>query len=168
MFRYILFLALLLPISCTQELDMVLEESIKEGRIFPNVDEQLHPYFAQFEIEGEMRGWDIDLTQANITGKIERIIEDEVAGICRYGHRLNPREIVIDSEFWQSASEEYREYIIFHELGHCYLFRDHDDTCLIDGIWSSIMRSGTVTGCRDFYNGRTRRYYINELFTINM
>ncbi|MEL6124666.1 MAG: hypothetical protein AAFR14_13205, partial [Bacteroidota bacterium] len=58
----------------------------------------------------------------------------------------------------------YREYIIFHELGHCVLFRDHVDACFANNTWTSIMRSGHGS-CFDNYTSRTRPYYIDELFS---
>jgi len=36
--------------------------------------------------------------------------------------------IGINKEFWSWASEDQREVLIFHELGHCVLFQDHTET----------------------------------------
>ncbi len=45
-------------------------------------------------------------------------------GIC---WETSPEKIVIDKKFWDKASSEVRKILIFHELGHCVLHRDHYD-----------------------------------------
>lgn len=54
-----------------------------------------------------------------------------------------------------------KESLIFHELGHIYLKRKHDDSS-IDGYAKSIMNSYLIS-----YGKDKRQYYIDELFTAN-
>ena len=131
---------------------------------FPNVDRALWPYFESFEAAAEARGIYVDLRSTNIEGSIEDIDENNVAGSCSYGGRANLRSVVLDRSFWVQAPSLLREYIVFHELGHCYLFRDHLDACFADRTYVSLMRSGTGRTCRDNYNLNTREYYLDELF----
>jgi hypothetical protein len=58
-----------------------------------------------------------------------------------------------------------KEYIVFHELGHCVLNRPHTEDSFSNGVCSSIMRSGNG-GCYDYYNRFTRQYYVDELFEV--
>ena len=143
-----------------------LSNNQPELRTFSNVDEALWPYFVNFEKEAAARNLNVNLNLANITGSIEPIHEEGVAGSCSYG-RFRNNEIIIDSEFWSRAPNLYREYIVFHELGHCYLSRDHLDACLSNRTWQSLMRSGTESTCRDNYTNFTREYYIDELFGVD-
>lgn len=129
---------------------------------FSNVDMELRPYFQRFEDEAALRGIAIDLTEAGISGEIERIDEDHIAGLCSYP-RNQPNEVVIDEAFWVRGSELFREFIVFHELGHCYLIRPHLEEILPSGACASIMRSGSGP-CLDNYTLDTRIFYINELF----
>ena len=156
--------------SCQQDSFLLGEEiaplSSSDADLYPNVAAELEPYFSLFEAAADLRGYKIDLTQTDITGTISEIHEDGVAGSCSYGGRTSYKNIVIDKTFWNQSSSSFKEYIIFHELGHCFLDRDHLEGCLPEGIWSSIMRSGTVDGCVDFYNLRTRDYYLDELFSV--
>jgi hypothetical protein len=130
---------------------------------FPGVDERLWPYFERFEIEGEKNGLDIRLDNLNIQGIITSIDEEHIAGTCQFS-RNSPRLVTIDSEFWNSSGELFREFIVFHELGHCALRRDHDESASANGVCLSIMRSGT-SGCFDQYSTNTRDYYLEELFS---
>lgn len=150
-------------LSCRPD-SLVLEEFDNDQPAYPAVDERLWTYFDGFEKEALARGYSVDLSRANITGELIKIHDDGVAGSCSYGGRQRSKAVTIDTDFWDRASTAYREYIVFHELGHCYLFRDHLEDCLESGIWASIMRSGTLNFCRDFYNTRTRAYYLDELF----
>lgn len=140
------------------------EEEPAEDVIAPyvGVDEALWVYFDRFEKEGLLRGLDIDLRQAEVTGIIEALDEDGVVGQCTYGsHRSN--HVQVDQDFWNQASDLLREFVVFHELGHCELARDHREAAHSDGTCQSIMASGTGD-CRDNYRSFTRASYLDELF----
>lgn len=144
-------------VSCGKSLDVTVEKEYK------GVDAALWSYFEKFETEAAKRGMTVDLTSAGITGSIERIHAHGTVGLCN--HRLNePNHVIIDREFWASASENSREMIIFHELGHCYLARGHKDVAKNDGTCASIMRSGNG-GCVDFYTNSNKSKYLDELYT---
>ncbi|RLD64901.1 MAG: hypothetical protein DRI84_07900 [Bacteroidetes bacterium] len=51
-----------------------------------------------------------------------------VIGVCYY-YSNGDREIYIDPSFWYHDNTTYldRELLIFHELGHCDLGRDHEE-----------------------------------------
>lgn len=135
---------------------------LPEVREFPGVDERLWPYFIRFEDEAEQRGVSIDLREEGITGVIEIINEENVAGTCNF-NGLVPNHVMIDEAFFNAVGDIFREFIIFHELGHCSLFRDHLETQDHFGRCTSLMRSG-VEDCRDNYSTATRSTYLDELF----
>ncbi len=124
----------------------------------------LENYFAAFEREAALRGFDINLADHDLISTIDEIEEDGVAGTCHYNSQESNR-ITIDLSFWRSANTSTRELVVFHELGHCVLFRDHledennQNTCL------SIMNSGT-SGCNVRY-ANNREYYLDELFSLD-
>ncbi len=165
--RIDLLFLILIVFSCSEPVtDLVSDEQgVASDNLYVGIEERLIPHFQSFEAAALERGLEVDLSISGITANIESIDEDNIAGQCSYGrHRLSPKEIIIDESFWNQASQLYREYIVFHELGHCYLLRGHNDNCTEGGIWESLMRSGTVDGCRDLYNNRTRNNYLDELF----
>jgi len=153
-------LLVLLFIAC--QADNAIFEPIEPEPLYENVDEALWPFFKRFEAEGKARGLAIDIDARGITGIIEELHEDRVAGQCSYSYS-SPRKITIDQEFWERSNNAYREMIIFHELGHCYLNRGHKEEAFANGRCVSIMRSGNGA-CFDFYNSTTREDYIDELF----
>ena len=138
-------------------------EEVVEPVAFANVDAELVPYFERFQQEAAARGIFVDLVTADIEGVIEEIDEQHVAGQCSYGRFNNPRLVTVDASFWRRSSNLFKEFIVFHELGHCYLNRGHLESSFSNGVCTSIMRSG-VGDCFDNYNGNTREYYIDELF----
>lgn len=154
-------LAGLLATSCQLDLnDIFGNDTINDE--FPNVDQALWPYFQRFEEEAANRNIEADLNDAYITGLISDISTSHVLGQCSYSPS-NPHQVTIDKPFWNQASDLAKEFVVFHELGHCYLGRLHDESKDARGVCLSMMRSGTGD-CRDDYNATTRVALINELF----
>jgi hypothetical protein len=69
-------------------------------------------------------------------------IEASKAGVC-YVWSDGYREVQINSKYWYSFSEDQKEQIVFHELGHCVFNLNHDDSTLAvnEQCPNSIMRS---------------------------
>lgn len=154
--RTIAFSLLITLVACAKEQPLELQKE------YVGVEPALWSYFEKFEIEAAERGVSIDLAAEGITGGIERIHAHGTVGLCN--HRLDqPNHVIIDVNFWASASESAKEMIVFHELGHCYLGRGHKDQKNEDGTCASIMRSGN-SGCIDFYSNSNRGTYLDELY----
>jgi len=163
-----IFCCLFLLTACQRDVIVDLAEAPieTEARTFPEVDERLWSYFERFEREGQARGFEIDLVATRISGAIEDLEGEHIAGQCTTFGNFRPGSVTIDSEFWEASSDLFKEFIIFHELGHCYLDRDHREDAFANGRCASIMRSGTLD-CRDNYNAATRASYVTELFEPN-
>jgi len=155
-FLQIVFVIFLIA-SCTHlEEDPVL--------FYPNVDKELWSYFSSFEQEAKIRGIQADLKLAEITGVITSIADDGVAGTCQFGSHI--AHVTVDQDFWNSASPLFREYVVYHELGHCFLNRNHNDGQDSQGNCVSIMQSG-LSGCLISYRLQNRAHFIDELFGAN-
>ena len=128
-----------------------------------NIDPDLLPYFELFEAEAAERGLNVNLAANNIEGFIENIPGRGVVGQCAYSAD-SPHTVTIDLPFWNTASDILREYIVFHELGHCYLERGHLDAADANGNCLSIMESG-LGDCDPNYTDNTREAYLDELFS---
>jgi hypothetical protein len=161
-----LLLILCLITACqpdaTNDLAAETNTSIINSR-FDGVDQRLWTYFERFEREGKARGIDVDLVTARITGVIEQLEGEHIAGQCTTYGGARPNHIVMDLDFWNNSSDLFKEFIIFHELGHCFLDRDHREDAHADGRCVSLMRSGNGS-CRDNYTTISRNNYLNELF----
>lgn len=134
-------------------------------RSFDEVDERLWVYFERFEDAGAARGIDVNLEAANVTGIIENNPIHTSPGACAMNTNETLHRVSIREDFWTGASVTQREIIVFHELGHCFLHREHFDLALPDGTCVSLMRTGGNI-CQDNYLVDTRDYYLDELFGI--
>ena len=135
------------------------EKAPIEPIIYPDVTVELCPYFQHFEEEAAKRNIAINLKLAGIKGKLVNISRGYV-GLCSTHAE---KEIRIDKDFWERSSDLSRELIVFHELGHCFLDRRHNNQRRADGTCDSIMRNG-LGGCVDFYTAKTRTQLLDELF----
>ena len=148
--------------ACQEDEPIAEAEVVPEVRTFPFVDERLWDFFRRFEDEAAERGLAIDLNAEGITGEIMEIEQDRVAGSCSFGSHIT-NHVTIDLGFWNSSNDLFREFVVFHELGHCSLLLGHREETLEDGTCASIMRSG-LEDCRDNYRFLTRESYLDELF----
>lgn len=134
-------------------------------RSYTNVDERLWVYFERFEDAGIERGINVDLAAAEVTGSIEVDPGHNSPGACTTDSAETLHHVSIRESFWETASPTYREIIVFHELGHCFLDRGHLNAVSSDGICLSLMRAGG-TDCVDNYFENTRNEYLDELFGL--
>lgn len=106
--------------------------------------------------------------KVDIPIKVEPILQDEegytTLGVC-YGFKMAKlfRYIVIDKTYWQKAGFYQKESTILHELAHCVLDLEHDDTMQGIYIWvrpKSIMHPYSFPQYEMY-----RDEYIEELFS---
>lgn len=142
---------------------LVMVSCEKEEEIF--VDTGLLSYFERFELEAAARGITFDYEEDRIEGHLENIEETDVSGKCQF-NSVYPDKVTIDVNFWRSASDLEKEFVVFHELGHCFLEREHTEEATNGNVCKSIMHSGTGT-CRNAYSLSTRTNYLDELFVID-
>lgn len=135
------------------------------------VDSELRPYFRQFAEEAKKRGITFDNEKEQIEGYIKKLNNPtavDLLGYCQYpSERLTLHTITIDKTFWASATDLQKEYVVFHELGHCFLKRDHISPVPVDslGRCGSIMAAGNAS-CKslDVYTTKRRKELLDELF----
>ena len=134
------------------------------------VEDELKPFVNNFELESAKRQHSIDFINTGLIVEFADL-EDNTAGLC---HFEKPIRIEIDRDYWQKLSSKsgdslMKENIIFHELGHGFLDRDHDNTLLPNGDWKSMMCGGddNERPTNINYRGIRREYYIDELFDAN-
>lgn len=130
----------------------------------PSIEGELQVYFDRFVEEGGERGITVDYNTIAVSGEFTILLGPNILGSCSDRDASFSR-IRINRPYWDNASELEREFLIFHELGHCYLKREHLETEFTDRICVSIMASGTGP-CRQNYTEATRSTYIDELFGI--
>ena len=52
---------------------------------------------------------------------------------------LDNNQVTIDETFWKNATDLSKTALIYHELGHCLLYRAHTEQVKSDGCPSSLM-----------------------------
>ena len=127
------------------------------------VDNSLQEYFDRFSTEGAIRKVIVNFEASRVSGYIRTIDTPNVIGQC--AHDANkPNTVIIDRDYWDNGSDLEREFLVFHELGHCVLKREHLDEADARGNCISIMTSGSAQ-CRINYTQDTRKQLLDELFS---
>jgi len=137
----------------------------------PDIDPDLRSYVESFIFEANERdyvnvhGNPLSIDSLGITVTFSNINNPAVIGQCQRdpdsGQGL---AIVIDALFWKASEELEKEYIMFHELGHCILNRNHTTASDINDTCLSIMEPGTGEICQSNYTESTRSELLDELF----
>ena len=130
--------------------------SLVKSPLTKKTDQEFKPYVKQFEM------------YYNNTVKTPIVFGDKfeksVVGVC-ITYSKHVKIIKINPRFWNKADDYEREALIFHELGHCELDKDHNDSLyeISEGhfIPASLMQSNLLDG-----NTYTtyHSYYMYELF----
>jgi len=135
------------------------------------VDPEFEPFVTQFSAEAALFGHNFNFEQTGLIIEFADL-KDNKAGLC---HFEKPIRIEIDKSYWKAIGEYpggdlQREHLIFHEMGHGILDRDHENGFLPNGDWKSLMCGGDRVDGKSWninYADDRRAYYIRELFDKN-
>lgn len=155
--HYIILILLALSAACRQD---PLRYEIPQ-----HAEQQVNDFFQ----EAEKRGWKFGKDNLVIILSDSAIVQ---GGNYLCGNSFGPltgniqNTVRIDTQClaWR-YNPLSREILIFHELGHIFLERNHTEATLPNGDFKSIM-TGTSWEIRDFYTEAPdkRAYYLDELF----
>lgn len=141
---------------------LVLSACEPEIVVIPVVDTPLQAYFERFIVEAAVRGLDVTYATSQVDATISDIAEPNVIGQCSW-NQTHKHSITLDENYWSKANDLQREFVVFHELGHCVLGLDHVDNSDANGNCTSIMTSGTGD-CRVLYTNNNRGRMLDDLF----
>ena len=120
---------------------------------------EFEPYYRAFQHEAKVRGRQTDPRRLVI--RFGRTTPAHATSTCYLRPDLG-RYVAVNQAQWEREQDElFRELLIFHELGHCLLGREHSSGTYADGIPHSIMHYAGVPV--KLYRQR-REKYLNELF----
>jgi hypothetical protein len=177
----ILIFPLLLLFSCKdpQVGEIIIRPTARIKKL--NIEPQLKPYLDSFEA---LHGNRVDDLEMSVKTLDPQKFPD-VLGYCELEtvivEKLTKREeyktpkIVLNALFWNSPlfHNQFKEELVFHELGHCILKRKHETRVDSNGIPISIMypyHLGLTVysyyGSTDFYSINYEKY-MSELFSTN-
>jgi len=115
--------------------------------------EHFESYVAGFENDWGLKVTDLIIEFTDI--KQKKTKKEITLGTCTTGYNTTPI-IHVDINRWQDMKEISRKILLYHELGHCVLFRGHvkgENTSLMNPI---LISSFTFLANED--------YFIAELF----
>jgi len=138
--------------NCSEEEDYIFEDQVEQEMI-----EHFRSFAKEAELRGRIINWNDEMIATQFTS-----IEDDAIGKCLIyedGRRL----INIDRDNWDKSSRLKKEFLIYHELGHCLLKRSHTNAMTLRGTCLSIMNSGENI-CITNYHSTSRKFYLDELF----
>ena len=137
------------------------------------VPEDAQYFVDTFISEAAKRGIEINISNLIISYKGE--IEEVLCGSCNTTQK-DPsvqKIIIINEELACYGNSEELEALIFHELGHCILNREHDNSLLKNGDPKSLMIYSSIShyircvyqiGSEPCDLRFKREYYLDELF----
>lgn len=131
--------------------------------IWYDVEPEFEAYINEFEENAASHGYTLDIEELGLIMQFGDLAEEQ-SGLCHYE---DPIRIEIDKTTWNRSSYSNKKQIIFHQMGHGFLNRDHDNTKLQNGEWKSIMRGNPLPEWSSpvvNFSGLREAYYIDELF----
>lgn len=159
-----LLLSLIILTSCgngSQWTDLVIQKKDSDPRQFTKTNPILADYKNEFIKKHEYtlkKRKHIDHIPVNFGNTAG--LGATTIGVC-YSWPGGKREIIINQEWWNSASDCDRQVLINHELGHCALNRPHKNL-QYNGYKMSLMNAIHLGG-DNYCNNETA--YDHELFT---
>ncbi|MEN9613673.1 MAG: hypothetical protein RLZZ628_4487 [Bacteroidota bacterium] len=125
------------------------------------IPEDLLVYVQTFFEEGNKRGANITLKNINLEIRFSVLMGKNAT--CTFNKTKHLIEI--DSVNWKKRSIYDKEWLVYHELGHCVLGRDHLLKTLPKGECQSVMSNSEGLNCSiNFKSESWRKYYFDELF----
>ncbi len=151
----VILILLLTVVGCSHRLKLPKEVSI---------DQTFIDVVDDFVIESKVQKHAVVID--NLIIRFSSNLEFKTKGECwDYNRGVDGTPtILVNSQAWPYESIVRRKIMLYHELGHCVLWRDHLDTYLPSGYVTSIMYSFLQI---DEVYLNNWSYYMWELFKNN-
>ena len=162
----ILFTALFLS-SCGLPLPFVSDKVPKnEGdeRLHESSDQTFSSYVEKYEQQGRAITGDSNFKVEDIPINFGDTENPAFQGVC-FEYPDGKKEIIIRKSWWDNVDQKYRESLLFHELGHCHLGREHlDQEVQVSNNNKKVsLMNSIIVMPRDFQEHESQ--YLYELFT---
>lgn len=152
-------------------LSLILSSCATQHKATVNINPVFQPYYDKFIADAKAsHHLQVDdlIIEFGDLGKFASSGEG-VNGRCHMASNETPTVTINDNPSahnWYTSSEDFREALIYHELGHCLLSLIHDQSQWVtpDGaeVDNSIMNSDLP---QDWYHyDKYHDHYINQLF----
>lgn len=134
-----------------------------------NIDPAFEPQFEAFQ--SDMRDIGIEATIDDLSIQFGEPENIPICGIgavacCQTDGDTTP-QITVKKQYWDNYNSTERELLIFHEMGHCVVGREHRTDVNSQGIPYSIMFPvSTASKLVDQYELTPRAYFL-ELWGLS-
>lgn len=119
-------------------------------------------YVDEFFHQANLRGHDLYAENFDFAIQFGETHDAGVAASCETPDRI----ITVSPEIWESRDDLEKEWIIFHELGHCILGRDHkNEESPTNECYSYMKGAENDFDCSiNYFSKYWRDYFLDELF----
>ncbi len=126
------------------------------------IPEELEDYVHAFFRDARKHGNNIHIEDFDLIFDFVQLNNDSVSGRCNASNN----RIEIDAALWERKSDDVKTWLIYHELGHCILGREHYNGVFYNGECQSMMCSDFISdNCStNFFSDAWKAYYVQELF----
>ena len=116
-------------------------------------------YVDRFVSEAAKRSIKIDISRLNV------VYSDTLKFYCGYGvSSTQTVQISNRPGCWSEQTDFNKEILLFHEMGHAILLRNHNNTKLPNGDFKTMMFGGNQFSLYSEDTPERRKYYLDELF----
>lgn len=162
----ILLTLMLLVTSCGVQVNSKHTQYLEGTKQYAVSASEFEPYIASFEKEAAQTLEEPDFKVGDIPINFGDTTDEDYDGVCNT-YSDGTKEILIKKSWWQSTDVTQREIMIYHELGHCRLGRDHDEERRVAGTHTyklSIMNP-VIPSSADYVSQKNA--YLTELYLYN-
>jgi hypothetical protein len=134
-------------------------------RQFATTAPAFNSFVDDFEIKGKAITGNANFSVGDVPINFGDTENPNFQGVC-FEYPDGTKEVIIKKSWWDANNNHnYRESLIFHELGHCVLGRDHlDDTAAnTEDSFKISMMNSVIVAPEDYQPHRDQ--YHEELFT---
>ncbi len=91
------------------------------------IDDPLKPYVKEYHelLKTYCKNNNYNKTNRFIIELVDTMDNESWVGVCQI--KLNGFTIQIDRTFWENTTEKSKRQLMYHELAHCLIYRDHDE-----------------------------------------
>lgn len=144
--------------------DLIVKD-IDAVRQFATTDPVFASFVQEFELKGRVILNDGSFKIGDIPINFGDTENPKFQGVC-FEYPDGTKEIIVRREWWAAVDDTYRESLIFHELGHCRLGRDHYNaviTTVEQGDFKASMMNEVIVSPQNYEDFKDE--YRTELYT---
>ncbi len=150
-------------VSCGVQVNSKHAQYLEGTKQYAVSASEFQPYITSFEKNAAQNLNEPDFTVGDIPINFGDTTTEDYDGVCNT-YSDGTKEILIKKSWWESTDDTQREIMIYHELGHCRLGRDHDDERRVVGThtYKMSVMNPIIPTSQDY--SAQKNAYLTELY----